>query len=96
MDTLIYSILFSDGGGYGGAGALQRMSRETGGRYLEVSKKLGIQQTFDLIQDELRSQYSIGYVSDVAAIAPEFRRIQLGVKTKGLVVRARDRYWAKP
>ena len=96
VDTLIYSILFSDGGGYGGAGALQRMSRETGGRYLEVSKKLGIQQVFDLIQDELRSQYSLGYVSDTPAVAPEFRKIQLGVKTKGLVVRARDRYWAKP
>ena len=96
VDTLIYSILFSDGGGYDGAGALQRMSRETGGRYLEVSKKLGIQQVFDLIQDELRSQYSLGYVSDTPAVAPEFRKIQLGVKTKGLVVRARDRYWAKP
>lgn len=96
VDTLIYSILFSDGGGYGGSGALQRMSRETGGRYLEVSKKMGIQQTFDLIQEELRSQYSLGYVSDIPAVAPEFRKIQLGVKTKGLVVRARDRYWARP
>lgn len=95
-DTLIFSILFSDGGGHGGSGVLRRMSRETGGRYLEVSKKLGIQQTFDLIQEELRSQYSIGYVSNVPAIAPEFRKIQLSVKTKGLVVRARDRYWARP
>ncbi len=96
-DTLIYSILFSDGvGGGGGSGVLQRMSRETGGRYLEVSKKLAIQQVFDLIQEELRSQYSLGYVSDTPAVAPEFRRIQLGVKTKGLVVRARDRYWARP
>jgi VWFA-related protein len=96
VDTLIYSILFSDGGGNDGAWALQKMSKETGGRYFEVSKKLGIQQTFDLIQEELRSQYSLGYVSDAPAVAPEFRRIQLGVKTKGLAVRARDRYWARP
>lgn len=95
-DTLIYSILFSDFGGHGGSGVLQRMSRETGGRYLEVSRKLGIEQVFDLIQEELRSQYSVGYVSDTPAVAPEFRKIQLGVKTKGLVVRARDRYWARP
>ena len=96
VDTLIYSILFSDGGGHGGSGVLQRMSRETGGRYLEVSKKLGIEQVFELIQEELRSQYSVGYVSDKPAVAPEFRRIQLSVKTKGLLVRARDRYWARP
>ena len=96
VDTLIYSILFSDFGGHGGSGVLQRMSRETGGRYLEVSRKLGIEQVFDLIQEELRSQYSVGYVSDTPAVAPEFRKIQLGVKTKGLVVRARDRYWARP
>lgn len=96
VDTLIYSILFSDGSSYGGAAVLRRMARETGGRYLEVSKKLGIQQTFDLIQEELRSQYSLGYVSDVPAVAPEFRKIQLGVKSRDLVVRARDRYWARP
>lgn len=96
VDALIYTILFSGVGGFGGGGVMQRMARETGGRYFEVTRKLGIQETFDLIQEELRSQYSLGYVSDRPAIAPEFRRIQLGVKTKGLVVRARDRYWARP
>jgi VWFA-related protein len=91
-DTLIYSILF---GGSEGRGILMRMSRETGGGYYEVDKKLGIEQVFGLIEEELRSQYSIGYVTDRPIEFSEFRKIQLAAKQKGLVVRTRDRYWAQ-
>jgi VWFA-related protein len=105
-DTLVYSILFSDAGAYGiplgplmrnrdGRGALARISKETGGGFFAVSKKQGIEQVFDLIQEELRSQYSIGYVSDQPVHISEFRKIQLATKQKGLVVQARDRYWAQ-
>ena len=105
-DTLIYSILFSDAPYYGnplggllghsdGRGVLVRMSRETGAGFFEVSKKLSIEQIFDLIQEELRSQYSLGYVSDTPVRISEFRKIQLTVSQKGLVVQARDRYWAQ-
>jgi VWFA-related protein len=99
-DTLIYSILFSDSGFYSFGGAdgsrgLTKMARETGGGFYEVSKKHGIEQIFDAIQDELRSQYSLGYVSDQPVRISEFRKIQLSVKEKGLVVQARDRYWAQ-
>ena len=51
---------------------------------------------FALIQEDLRSQYSIGYVSDRPARIAEFRKIQLTVKRPGLVVQSRDRYWAGP
>lgn len=91
--ALIYSILF---GGTEGKGILERMSRETGGAFFEVTKKQPIDQVFDLIQDELRTQYNLGYVSDSPARSPEFRRIQLTTREKGLVVQARNRYWAEP
>ncbi len=103
-DTLLYSILFSDEGYYGipflgggpdGRGVLVRMSRETGGSFFEVSKKLSIEQIFGIIEDELRSQYSLGYVSDVPVRISEFRKLQLSTDRKGLVVQARDRYWAQ-
>jgi VWFA-related protein len=101
-DTLVYSILFSDPGAYGflgggenGAGALKRISRDTGAGFFEVSKKHGIDQMFDAIQDELRSQYSIGYVSGEPVRISEWRSIQLTAKPKGLVVQARERYWAQ-
>ncbi len=101
-DTIIYSIYFTDPGAYGfmsggpdGRKVLQRMAHETGGGFFEVSKKLNVEQVFDQIQDELRSQYSLGYVSDVPVEISEFRKIQLAVKQKGMLVQARDRYWAK-
>ena len=102
VGALVYSILFSDAGAYGfalgapdGRGPLARMSKETGGGFFEVSKKHGIEQIFDRIQEELRSQYDLGYVSDQPVRISEFRKIQLAVNRKGLVVQARDRYWAR-
>jgi VWFA-related protein len=101
-DILVYSILFSDPRAYGfsiggpdGKKTLMRMSKETGGGFFEVTKKQTIDQIFDIIQEELRSQYSLGYVSDEPVRVSEFRSIQLTAKPKGLVVQARDRYWAR-
>jgi len=98
-DTLIYSILFADPSAYGfggrdGRGVLQRLSKDTGGGFFEVSKQKTIDQIFAEIEDELRSQYSLGFVSDQPVRAAEFRKLQIATKRKGLVVRARDRYWA--
>jgi VWFA-related protein len=97
-NTLIYTILFTDGG-FGsdfGKKVMQRLAKETGGSYFEVSKKLTIDQVFGQIEEDLRSQYSIGYVSDHPAAISEFRKIQLTVNRPGLAVNARDRYWAGP
>jgi VWFA-related protein len=97
-ETLVYSILFTDGGFGSGEGIhiMERLAKETGGSYFAVSKKLGIDQVFALIEEDLRSQYSLGYVSDRPAAGAEFRRIQLTVKRPGLIVNSRDRYWAGP
>ena len=94
-DTLVYSILFADRNGDAGRGALVKLARETGGAFYEVSKKLPIDRIYALIQDELRSQYNLGYVSDKPVELSEWRKIQLTVKQKGLNVQARDRYWAR-
>jgi VWFA-related protein len=98
-DTLIYSILFADSeaymfGGGSGRGVLQRLSKDTGGGFFEVSKRTSIDEIFSAIEDELRSQYSLGFVSDQPVRSAEFRKLQISTKRKGLVVRARDRYWA--
>lgn len=96
-ETLIYTIFFSDGGFNGdGKDIMQRLAKETGGAYFEVSKKLPIDQVFALIEEDLRSQYNIGYISDKPALGAEFRKIQLTVKRPGLIVQCRDRYWAGP
>ncbi len=102
-DTLIYSIEFSDAsfgghlfGGNEGRNWLIKMSSETGGGFFSVNKKLSIEQIFSMIEAELRNQYSIGYVSDKPCTISEFRKIQLTVRQKGLIVQARPRYWAQP
>ena len=98
-DTLIYSILFSDSGAYGpffspdGRGALQRMSKETGGSLFVVSKKLGLDQIFASLQEELRSQYSIGYSPDTKAGATDYRHVHLSTKQKNLIVQTREGYY---
>jgi VWFA-related protein len=101
-DTLIYSILFSDEGYYGifsggadGKNVLMRMSRETGGGFFEVSKKQSLDDIFTQLQEELRSQYNIGYESDQPVSISEWRKVQLTTRQKGLVVQARGRYWAQ-
>ncbi|SPF43383.1 von Willebrand factor, type A [Candidatus Sulfopaludibacter sp. SbA4] len=101
-DTLIYSILYSDPGAYGifggggdGKRVLQRMSSDSGGSFFEVSKKQTLDQIFDTLQEELRTQYNLGYVSDKPVTLSGFRTIQLTVGQKGLVVQARHQYWAQ-
>jgi hypothetical protein len=71
------------------------MSDDSGGDLFEVSKKQTLEQMFDILEEELRNQYSIGYVSDKPVTLSEFRNIQLTAKQKGLTVRARRRYWAQ-
>jgi VWFA-related protein len=93
-DSLIYSIYFSAEGPTGRP-VLKRMSQETGGNFFEMSKKQTFEQIFDQIQDELRGQFNIGYVSDTPVRISEFRKLQLSVNQKGLTVQCRDRYWAQ-
>jgi VWFA-related protein len=83
------------GGRPDGKKILERLSKETGGGYFEVSKKHSITDIYHEIEEELRNQYNIGYTSDKPGGAGEFRKIQVTLKQKGLVVRARDGYYAK-
>jgi VWFA-related protein len=101
-DTLIYSILYADPGAYGlfgggtdGKKVLQRLSNESGGSFYEVSKKLTVDRIFEILQEELRTQYNLGYVSDKPVTVSEFRAIQLTARQKGLLVQARPKYWAQ-
>ncbi len=97
-DTLIYSILYSDSGYFGGGegkSAMMRLAKETGGSFFEVSKKQSIGRIYGIIEQELRSQYNLGFVSDQPVRVSEFRALQLTTGRKDLIVQARDRYWAQ-
>lgn len=101
-DTLVYCILFSDESYYGGRalgpsgkGVLEKLARETGGGFFEVSKNKTLGDIYDAIQEELRSEYSIGFVSDKPVTSSGFRKLQVSAKQKGLLVQATSRYYAE-
>ena len=108
-DTLVYSILFVDeemyqsgGGRYpptgmpNGRAILERISRSTGGRLFEVSRKQSLGQIYATLQEELRSQYSIGYSPERSGADRGYHRIRLVAKQKGLTVQTRDGYYSQP
>ncbi len=96
------------GGGRGGRGGqrhpeeprtdgkriLQRVSKETGGRFFEVTKKEPVGQIYDSIVEELRIQYSMGYTPDKDSAASGYHHVQLAVKRKDLTVQTREGYYA--
>jgi VWFA-related protein len=96
------------GGGRGGRGGqrpsesprtdgkkiLQRISKETGGRFFEVSKKETVGDIYTSIVEELRTQYSMGYTPDKDSTASGYHHVQLAVKKKDLTVQTRDGYYA--
>ena len=72
---------------------LERISRETGGRLFEVSKKQPIGDIYAQIEEELRSQYSLGYAPGAEA-GPGYHKILVTTKQKDLIVQTRDGYYA--
>jgi len=74
---------------------LEQISRETGARLFEVSKKQPIEQIYSQIQEELRNQYSLGYTPDKADVGAGYHKIRLMTKQKDLIVQARDGYYAE-
>ncbi len=77
-----------------GKKVLERLAKETGGGFFEVSKKQPIEKTYDQIQEELRNQYSLGYSPERTESGPGYREIHLVANQKGLVVQTRDGYFS--
>jgi VWFA-related protein len=75
-----------------GRKVLQRLADETGGTFFE-NKKQSLDEIYRQLQDELRSQYSLGYTPDKDT-GRGFRRIRVTAKEKSLIVHARDGYYA--
>jgi VWFA-related protein len=100
-DLIIYSILYVDPSFYHGQGVmfstgegdLRRMSEDTGGRMFRVDRRTTLESVFQEIQDEMRSQYSIGYAAPDTAPGT-YRRVEVRAKQKGLKVQARKGYYA--
>jgi VWFA-related protein len=100
-DAVVYSIDYADPSAYGGFGfgsvsdfALQRMSKETGGRVFKVDRKHTLEDVFKEIQEEMRSQYAIAYSSTNPVKNGGFRKLDVKVSDKNLKVQVRKGYYA--
>jgi VWFA-related protein len=71
---------------------LERISKETGGRMFEVSKKESVADIYGSIEEELRNQYNLGFTPDKAR-SSGYHKLALRTKQKDAAVQARDGYY---
>jgi VWFA-related protein len=104
-DAVIYSIDYSDPRAYGGGGGimlgggmgegeLRKMSDATGGRVYKVDRRNTLEDIFRELQEEMRSQYAIGYIPANEKRDGSYRKLELKVASKDLKVQARKGYYA--
>jgi VWFA-related protein len=73
---------------------MERIAKETGGRFFEVTKKQSVGDIYSSIAEELRTQYSLVYSPDKESSATGYHHLQLQVKKKDLTVQTREGYYA--
>ena len=99
-NVIIYGILIADRGGYGdlfynGDFALKRMAEETGGHMINVGNNgRKLEDAFQQIEDELRTQYVASYTPTNAKADGTYRKVSVSCKGDGLKVQARKGYYA--
>ena len=101
-DAVIYSIDYSDPrygsmfgfGGNPGEGELRKMSDETGGHVYKVDRKHTLDEVFKELQEEMRSQYSIGYTPTNEVKDGSYRKVEIKLANKDLKPQARKGYYA--
>jgi VWFA-related protein len=101
-DTVVYSIDYSDpgfGGGFtfgdrGGEAELRKISDETGGHVFKVDRKNSLEDIFRQIQEEMRSQYAIGYSPTNPKKDGSYRKLEFKMANKDYKVQARKGYYA--
>jgi VWFA-related protein len=97
-DTVVHIILVADphfsGFGYIGGGVARKLTEETGGRVIEVRNEKDLNKAFDVISEELRSQYTLGYYPTNPTHDGSFRKVKVETSRSGLKVLARRGYYA--
>ncbi len=94
-DVLIYGIGVRSRIGDSDFGKLKDFANATGGLFFKSKTDLGrLLEVFSEINQEIKNQFSLGYVSTNQKKDGSFRRIEVRVKRSGLKVTHRKGYYA--
>jgi VWFA-related protein len=91
-DTVVHILLVAQDGG--DEGVAKKLTDETGGRTIVVRSQKNLEQAFDQISEELRSQYTIGYVPTNKNRDGAYRKIKVEMKNKDYSALTRRGYYA--
>lgn len=99
-ETTIFVISITKGGFFGvqgspaGDAAMREITRETGGKVFFPFKLEELEDSFRQINQELRSQYSLGYYSTNTARNGSYRKIDIKISERNLRPSHRKGYYA--
>lgn len=93
-DTVIHILLVYDPRYGGNVSVAHKLTEETGGRLIVVNSEKRLEEAFDQISEELRSQYTLGYYPTNTAKDGKFRKIRVETDNKEYKVLARKGYYA--
>jgi VWFA-related protein len=93
-NAIVYAICYPNPHEYG-CGYLKSIAEPTGGRMFDLASRQPLGEIFREIQEELRSQYALGYTPSNSSRDGTFRRIEVKVTRPGLKVRTRRGYYAE-
>jgi len=92
-NTIVYGICYDQK--FFGCDFLNGLAEPTGGRMFDAGKKRkSLGEIYQTIEDELRSQYAIGYVPTNQEHDGKYRKLDVKVAKKGLKVSVRRGYYA--
>jgi VWFA-related protein len=95
-DSVVHIVLITDPRateGYG-PGVAAKITQETGGRVINVRNDKDLEKAFDIISEELRSQYVLGYYPANTKRDGTFRKIKVEVTRPDTKILARKGYYA--
>jgi VWFA-related protein len=93
-DTVVHVLLVHDPGYSWRPDVAKKLSDETGGRTIEVSSEKKLNEAFDQISEELRSQYTLGYYPANTAKDGKFRKVKVETTNKDYKILTRKGYYA--
>ena len=91
-DTVVHILLVAADGG--DQDVARKLTDDTGGRMIVVRSEKNLEQAFDQISEELRSQYTIGYTPTNKKHDGTYRKIKVEMKNKDYSVLTRRGYYA--